>query len=313
MTPLRQAFEEYLTMRRSLGYRYQHAEIRLDKFVAFLEKKRASHVTTALALEWSLQSAPALAEPANRMTIIRGFARYLSALDDRNEIPPRDLMPKKLRRVRPYLLSSEQVTSLLNAARSRRSSERPKGKYYCLFGLLAITGMRIGEALNLTDNDVDLVEGMIHVKWSKFGKSRLIPLHPTAVVALDAYKQRRNKSLGSRMAARFFSSSIGTPLRHSTIYDVLRKVCEKAGLKKGPAGRSLRPHDLRHRFAMETLTRWYRDGKDAERLLPILSTFLGHTRVEDTYWYLTEQPELMSLAVERMNRRWENRGNGHES
>jgi len=246
------------------------------------------------------------------MTIIRGFARHLSALDDRTEIPPRDLVPNKSRRVRPYLLSNEQVARLLNAALSRRSWERPKGKYYCLFGLLAITGMRIGEAMNLTDNDVDLVEGMIHVRWSKFGKSRLIPLHPTVVAVLYEYKRGRNKSLAGRTATRFFSSSLGTPLRHSTIYGVLRKICEKAGLKSGPGGRSLRPHDFRHRFATETLIRWYRDGKDAERLLPILSTFLGHTRVEDTYWYLTEQPELMSLAVERMNRRWQDRRNGDE-
>jgi len=246
MITLRQALDEYLSMRRSLGYRLNSEGIRLAKFIKFLDEKGTSYVTTALALEWALQSAPARREPTNRMAIVRGFARYLNALDDRNEVPPRHLLPNRARRVRPYLLSDRQLVSLLDAALSRRSFERPKGKYHCLFGLLAVTGMRIGEAINLTDHDVDLVEGMVHVRWSKFGKSRLIPLHPTTVAILYSYKQRRDKSLGGRTAMRFFTSNLETPLRHSAIYGVLRKICEKAGLKKGPGGRSLRPHDFRH-------------------------------------------------------------------
>jgi len=212
MITLRQALNEYLSMRRSLAYRYQYEGIRLAKFIVFLEEKRASHVTTALALKWALQSLPALGEPAKRMTIVRGFARYLKALDERNEIPPRDLVPNGLRRVRPYLLSNEQVRSLLDAALSRSSFERPKGKYYCLFGLLAVTGMRIGEAINLIDNDVDLVEAMIHVRWTKFGKSRLIPLHPTTVTVLNEYRRTRNEFLSGRPAEKFFISSLGTPV-----------------------------------------------------------------------------------------------------
>ncbi len=133
MITLRQALDEYLSMRRSRGYRLHWEEIRLAKFIVFLDEKGASHVTTALALEWALQSAPALGEPAKRMTAIRGFARYLQALDEQNEVPPHDLLPNRLRRRRPYLLSDKQVVSLLDAALSRRSFERPKGKYYCLF------------------------------------------------------------------------------------------------------------------------------------------------------------------------------------
>lgn len=306
MMPLRQAFNDYLAMRRSLGYRLSAEGVRLAKFVDFLKENRASYITTALAVEWALQSSPALGEPAKRLTMVRGFAKYLRALDAQNEIPARELIPNRLRRVRPYLYSNEEVVTLLEAARRRSRCEMPQGTYYCLFGLLVVSGMRVGEAINLTDQDVDLAAATLTVRGTKFGKSRLVPLHSTTVRELREYKARRDEFLRGRAALRFFISAAQTPLLHTKIYDVFAAARHAAGLRK-IAGRNPRLHDFRHLFAVRTLINWYQRGEDVERQLPTLSTFLGHVCVASTYWYLTEHPELMALAVARLDERWEGR------
>lgn len=307
MKTLRQELAVYLETRRSLGYRLHREGIRLVKFTEFMDEKRASHVTTPLALEWALKSLPALGEPAKRLIMVRGFATYLHALDERNEIPPQGLVPNKLRRVRPYLYSSEEIASLLDAAWSRSPYEQPIGTYYCLFGLLAVAGLRVGEAIRLMDQDVDLAAATMSIHGAKFGKSRLIPLHPTTVRALRDYRRRRNEWLGNQSTTHFFVSSCGKPLLHTCINRVFSAVRHKVGLREKVAGRRPRLHDFRHRFAVQTLIRWYQSGEDAERRLPVLSTFLGHVCVADTYWYLTAHPELMHLAAARLNLRWENR------
>lgn len=303
---LRQALNDYLAMRRSLGYRLQAEGVRLAKFVDFTEEKKASYVTTTLAVKWALQSSPALGEPAKRLTMVRGLAKYLRALDARNEIPARELIPNRLQRVRPYLYSNEEVLNLLEAARCRSRYEMPQGTYYCLFGLLVVSGMRVGEAINLTDQDVDLAGAILTVRGTKFGKSRLVPLHSTTVRVLRGYKDRRDEFLGGRPAGRFFISAAQTPLSHSKINAVFTAARDAVGLRK-IAGRFPRLHDFRHRFAVRTLINWYQRGEDVERQLPTLATFLGHVCVASTYWYLTEQPELMALAVGRLDERWEGR------
>jgi integrase len=303
---LRQALNDYLALRRSLGYRLHAEGLRLRNFVEFIEKKGATYITTALAVEWALQSLPARAEPAKRLTMVRGLAKYVRALDVRNEIPPSELIPKRLRRVRPYLYSNDEVVKLLEAARSRSRYEVPQGTYYCLLGLLVVTGMRVGEAINLTDHDVDLTSGILTIRGAKFGKSRLVPLHSTTVKVLDEYRKRRNEFLNGRPAVRFFISAAQTPLLHTTIYNVFTAVRDAVSLRK-VTGRCPRLHDFRHRFAVRTMINWYQRGEDVERQLPILSTFLGHVSVASTYWYLTEHPELMALAVTRLDERWDGR------
>lgn len=303
---LRQALNDYLAMRRSLGYRLRAEDVRLVKFVDFIEEKRVAYITTALAVEWALQSLPALYEPANRLTMVRGLAKYLQALDARNEIPARELIPKRLRRVRPYLYSKEEVAKLLEAARCRSRCEMPQGTYYCLFGLLVVSGMRVGEAINLTDQDVDFAGAILTIRGTKFGKSRMVPIHSTTVRVLREYKERRDEFLRGRPAVRFFISAAQTPLLHTKIYDVFAAARHAVGIRK-TAGRNPRLHDFRHRFAVQTLINWYQRGEDVERQLPTLSTFLGHVCVASTYWYLTEHPELMALAVARLDERWEGR------
>ena len=306
MTSLRQALKDYLATRRALGYQLRPEGVRLVKFVSFMEERRASYVTTALAVEWAAQSAPALAEPSRRLCMVRCFAKYMRALDERNEVPPSDLIPNGFRRIRPYLYTDEQVQGILDAAMNRSPFESPKGKYYCFFGLLFVTGMRIGEAINLTDEDVDFTKGTLLVRKAKFTKSRMIPLHPTTVKVLQAYQSRRAEYLNGRQAVRFFVSSKGTALSHAGIYEVFRAVRKAVGLER-VSGRLPRIHDFRHLFAVRTMINWYRGGKEVERLLPVLSTFLGHVCVASTYWYLTEHPELMNLAVAKVNQRWEDR------
>ena len=188
---------------------------------------------------------------------------------------------------------------------NRSPQESPAGTYHCLFGLLIVTGMRVGEAINLTDEDINFDQATLVVRRAKLGKSRIVPLHATTVRILRAYQRRRNGYLRDRPAVRFFVSARGTPLARG-IYTVFDAVREAAGLHK-VSGRRARIHDFRHLFAVRTLINWYRDGQDAERLLPVLSTFLGHVCVSSTYWYLTEHPELMNLAVGRLNQRWEGR------
>ena len=306
MTPLRQALQDYLSMRRALGYQLCREGVALPQFLKFMKERRASYVTAALAVDWASRSAPALTQPKKRLNMVRGFAKYMHALDTRNEIPPSGLIPGGFRRARPYLYSDKQVQDILDAAMTRSRRESPNGTFYCLFGLLFVTGMRIGEAINLVDEDVSLAQATLFVRKAKFSKSRIIPLHPTTVKALQEYRRRRAKHLNGGPAVRFFISARGTPLTHRRIYDAFGAVRKAVGLEN-VSGRNPRIHDFRHLFAVRTLINWYRRGQDAERLLPILSTFLGHVDVSSTYWYLTEHPELMQLAVAKLNQRWERR------
>ncbi len=307
MISLRKAVKDYLTMRRSLGFKLRDMGYNLRHFVSFMEQQRASVITTDLALRWAQQ--PQHVQPAQwaaRLSFVRSFARYWSATDPRTEIPPTGLLPYRTKRATPYIYSNDEIQHLLKAARNLPPSTglRP-WTYYSLFGLMAVTGMRIGEVIRLDHADVDLKQGLLTVRLTKFSKSRLIPLHPSTVKRLKRYLQRRDELYPQPLTARFFLSNQGTPLTDCMVRWTFVKLSRQIGLRKVGGSSGPRLHDLRHRFAVTTLLHWYRTGVDVEQRLPVLSTYLGHAHVTDTYWYLSAIPELLALTKNRLEKRWE--------
>ena len=307
MSTWQKAVEDYIQMRRSLGFKLHRVKIDLMDFVSFLEHHRASHITLALALKWAqLDPAARPAEWARRLSSVRGFARHWSAYDPHTEIPPWGLLPHRPGRARPYIYSSEEIQQLLQAAKQLPSAHCLRARtYYCLLGLLSVTGLRISEALNLQSEDVDLAEGILTIRGSKFGKSRLVPIHASTCRVLSDYTARRDRFLAGRPAQRFFVSKHGTRLDGGDVRRTFYALSRRIGLRGASASHGPRLHDFRHRFAVKTLVQWYRSGQDVERCLPILSTYLGHGHVADTYWYLSACPELMGLAVKRLEDYWE--------
>ena len=307
MTTLRAAAENYVTMRRGLGFKLREVNKGLIDFVSFLEERGADYITTSLALEWAQRpSSVQPAEWARRLRCVRGFARYLSAIDSRTEIPPANLLPYRPRRARPYLYTDQEIEQLLNAAFHLPPVDGlRRWIYHALLGLLAVSGLRLGEAIGLKVEDVDLREGILTVRGAKFGKSRMVPLHASTRQILADYKLRRADFLAGRPASHFFISLRGNHLDPGEVHRTFYRLSRQVGLRDPGSSSGPRLHDFRHRFAVETLLRWYRAGEDVERRLPVLSTYLGHVHVSDTYWYLTACPELMGLAVKRLERRWE--------
>jgi len=308
MSTLRQAVQEYLTMRRSLGFKLRDAGKLLLAFIKFMEQCRASYITTKLALAWAQQpSTVQPAEWARRLSVVRTFARHHSATDPRTQIPPEGLLPYRPKRARPYLYSAKEIRSLLRAALSlpARGGLRP-WTYHCLFGLLSVTGLRLGEACNLELRDVDLRTGVLTIRSGKFGKSRLIPIHRSTRRVLADYLTRRNRRWARRPVSPYvFISNWGNQLDRGEIHRTFYALSRQVGLRGLSDSHGPRIHDLRHRFAGMTLLRWYRSGEDVERKLPFLSAYLGHVHVSDTYWYLSAWPELMREAMSRLERCWE--------
>jgi integrase/recombinase XerD len=307
MKSLQNAIEDYIALRRSLGFKLDDMAADLTKFASFLEQKAAPYITTALALEWAMQSTDHLPSHwARRLGFVRVFARHWSGTDPRTEIPPAGLLPFRAQRARPYLYTEQEIQRLLAAAKSLSpaSGLRP-WTYHCLFGLLAVSGLRISEAIKLERQDVDFYQGVLTIRQTKFNKNRLIPLHASTRDVLSEYAEHRDRLVPNPSSSCFLLNDCGRCLERSavrrTFYDLSRQI----GLR-GPADHTgPRIHDFRHRFALNTLIQWYRAGEDIERRLPVLSTFLGHAHVADTYWYLSIHPELMGLATERLEQRWE--------
>lgn len=310
MNTLRQAAEEYLAMRRSLGFKLRRVGPRLLDFITFLERHRARHITVALALAWAKQ--PPDGQPntwAQRLSYVRIFARYRSATDRRTQVPPATLLPYRPQRARPYLYSDQEIRNLLRAALRLSSHDglRPWA-YYCLFGLLSVTGLRVGEAQNLRLQDIDLKAGVLTIRNAKFGKDRLVPLHPSTRRMLSRYIARRQRLWATRAASEYlFISGRGHRLDGGDIRRTFYRLSRQIGLRAPGERHGPRLHDMRHRFASRTLLRWYRAGEEPERRLPLLSAYLGHVHWSDTYWYLSAFPELMRQAMSRLERRWEQR------
>jgi integrase/recombinase XerD len=307
MNLLSEAVNNYLELRRGLGFKLVRHEAGLRDFVSFLNSKRQHRITIALALEWATKHANQQpAEWAARLSVVRGFARHWSATDPATEVPPQGLFPYRPKRAHPYFYSDQEIRQLLDAAKARRSIDPLRHwTYYCLFGLLAVTGLRLGEAINLRDDDVDWAEGKLTIRGAKFGKSRLVPLHRSTCRVLADYAKRRRHRFGKRPAVFFLVNKNGNHLDKGEIHRTFYALSRQIGLRAVDASHGPRLHDFRHRFAVQTLLRWYRAGDDPERRLPALSTYLGHAHVTDTYWYLTGTPELLRAATKRLDKRWE--------
>jgi len=306
MKPLRESVEEYVATRRGLGFKLREDGAALADFATFMERYGADRITTRLALAWA--QAPQATQPARwaaRLRFVRGFARHHIAFDPGTEIPPADLLPHRTKRARPYLYSAEQIERLHDSALKLppRTGLRP-WTYHCLLGLLAVAGLRLGEALRLETGDVDLREGVLTVRGTKFGKSRLIPVHASTCQVLARYDQRRDRFLAGRRSDFFLVSERGNHLDPGQVHRTFYALSRQLALRGPTDSHGPRLHDMRHRFAVETLLRWYRNGEDIERRMPVLSTYLGHVHIDDTYWYLSIHPELMGATVARLERRW---------
>jgi site-specific recombinase XerD len=305
MTTFRETLEEYLSLRRGLGSELHGAGARLRRFVEFLEREGASVVTADLALRWATAAASATAATwAQRLGDARRFAAWLSATDPRTEVPSRELLPDRYRRQPPYIYRDDEVERVVREA-ARLSS--PAGlrahTYATLFGLLAATGLRLCEALALDRDDVDLRAGVLAVRHAKFGKRRFVPLHESARRALLRYAQQRDRLVPRPASSAFLLSERGRRVTQWSARYNFALVSRAVGLRLPSRGhkhgRGPRLHDMRHRLAARTLVRWYREGRDVERELPKLATYLGHVHVADTYWYIEAVPELLRLAAER--------------
>jgi integrase len=301
VSALSHAVEDYLSVRRALGYKLAENGRLLPDFVAYLEAAGASTVSTELAVAWATQ--PTCSTPvwwSRRLAMVRGFARHLKALDPDTEIPPHGLLPHRCRRVAPYLYSDADIAALMAAARALPSPQRA-ATYETLVGLLAVTGMRIGEAVRLDRDHIDWDEGILTVWNSKFHRSRAVPLHPTTLDAVRRYARLRDEFCPHPKTPSLLLSTTGTRLHLGSIRHVFPDLVRSAGLEHAGRRRP-RPHDLRHSFAVRTLLGWYRAGVDVEAHMPLLSTYLGHSNPENTYWYLSAVPELLFLAAERLER-----------
>jgi integrase/recombinase XerD len=302
MSSLRSALDDYLTIRRSLGFKLERNGRLLPQFIDFLERAGAHTIRTDLALAWAKR--PANGHPrwwAERMSLVRGFARHVQAFDPCTEVPPRDLLPGCKRRAIPYLYSDAEVMALMEAARVVRSPLRA-ATYETLIGLLAVTGMRVGEAIRLDRDDLDCANGVLLVRDSKFGKSREVPLHSSTLKALETYARVRDDRCPAPKTTALFVTAMGTRLVYKNFHPVFQRLVRRAGLQRRSPLCRPRPHDLRHTFAVRTLLGWYRAGIEVEGRLPWLSTYLGHFDPAATYWYLSAAPELLALAGMRLER-----------
>ncbi len=306
MSALHDALTEYLATRRALGTQLKWPESSLRRFVDFVESTGAEFLTIELALRWAVQPMGVQrATHAGRLRIVRGFAAWLQVSDKRTQVPPPGLLPAKYRRPPPHIYSARELTALMAAAGQLRSASGLRGATFkTLLGLLAATGLRPGEALALDLADVDLVGSLLIVRESKFGKSRFVPLEESTRNALAAYATFRDSVLPRRDTPAFLVSARGLRLGASAVRRMFSKLCQAVGLRPRQhprrSGRGPRLQDIRHSFATRRLVEWYRAGLDVDRLMPRLSTYLGHTSPVETYWYIQAVPELLRRATERL-------------
>lgn len=299
MNDLNTHVEDYLRLRRGLGFKLAFAGHVLPQFVAYLTGIGSSSITVDAAIAWA--GLPPGVKPislSHRLGAVRQFAKYVATIDPATEIPPCGVWPSTSPRPTPYVWSPADIGRLLDAARHMVSPLRAV-THEALFGLLASTGMRIGEAINLTIDDVDLAAGVVTIRHTKFGRSRLVPLHDTTTRALADYATTRKRLCPIPNPATFFVSSTGTPLMHGTVQTVFHTLTTELGLRTSDC--RPRIHDLRHAFAVRTLIDWHQSGVDIGGRIPVLSTYLGHVNPAGTYWYLTAVPELMDVAAQRLN------------
>jgi integrase len=300
MSALYQAVDDYISVRRSLGFKLEDYPWMLYDFVGYLEAVGVSTVTAELAVAWAQLPGEGahLSYLGKRLCVVRGFARHLAAFDPATEVPSAELLHWQECRAIPFIYSEQDIAALMAAARSL-APELRGATYETLIGLLTVTGARVGELIGLDRDDVDLDDGVVVIRFSKFNKSRELPLHASTVEALKAYAAVRDRLCPRPKAPSFFASSVGKRLVYVTVQHTFSLIAGAAGLDARSERCRPRPHDTRHSFACATLLGWYRTGVDVEAHLPLLSTYMGHARPENTYWYLSAIPELLSLAAQR--------------
>ncbi len=304
MSDLLRHVDDYLRLRRALGFKLEWPGHLLAQLVAYVENAGATTLSAELAIAWArLPQGVQSLHWAHRLGAARGFALYLQTIDPSTEVPPppRDVFGARQHRPAPYLWSETDVCRLLEACQVLRPSLRA-ATHEALFGLLAVSGMRRGEAMGLRRDDVDLAEGVLTIREAKFGRSRLVPLDPSATEALRSYAGRRDQMCPAPRSNTFFVSSVGTALSSDGVNKTFVQLTTAIGLRT-PTSRP-RIHDLRHSFAVRTLIDWHRSAIDAESRMAVLSTYLGHVNPAGTYWYLSAAPELMELAAARLDERF---------
>jgi site-specific recombinase XerD len=301
--------DDYLAMRRSLGFKLHGEGRMLAGFAARLDDAGQASITISAALAWATESPEAApAHWRRRLSVVRGFARYLATLDPACQIPPADLLAGPSRRPPPYIYSAEEIAALIHAA-GTIAAPMPSATLQALISLIAATGLRVGEALALDRGDAGLDAGLLTVT-GKNDQTRLVPLHPTTVSMLDRYAARRDRLCPHPASAALFITSTGQRAQQRGVAETFARLVVLAGIATPPGRRRPRVHDLRHTFAVTTLTRWYRDGADVQAKLPVLSAYLGHSCPEATYWYFQATPELLALAAGRLQPPAEHHGAG---
>lgn len=301
MSSLRNVAEDYLRMRRALGYKLRISGWLLDGFISYLEDIGATTVTIEAAVAWA--TLPDGTDPSYwslRLSVVRQFARHLQTIDTACEVPPVRLLPHRPRRAIPYLYEPAEITALMDAA---GTLEPPllAANYRMLIALLSVTGLRVGEAIRLDRVDIDDRHQLLRVLDSKFGKSREVVLHESTMRALTDYGRLRDQCFPQPRCQAFLVSTRGTRLRNNCIHHMFARLVQTAGLKPRSPGCRPRLHDFRHAFAVRTLLEWYRDGLDVQARLPLLSTYMGHVNPASTFWYLTAAPELFALVADRLD------------
>lgn len=300
MTGLHQAVNDYLRLRRSLGHQMNEAAYLLPDFAAFLDDRGQQTVTVAAALDWVKAREPEVITTSSprRITAVRGFARYMSGIDPATEVPPMGLVPYHRRRGQIFLYSETDVAAIMAAARETIRQPLRAATYYTLVGLLAAAGLRVGEAIKLDRGDIDWAEGVLHIRETKFGKSRLVPLQDSVMAALREYDTLRGRLMPAPRDPSFFVSLTARRLIYAVVCPTFRGLADAAGVGPG-APHPPRIHELRHSFAVRTLLNWYRAGDNVQAKIPSLSTYMGHREPACTYHYLSAAPELLALAAAR--------------
>lgn len=299
MSSLRDRAEDYLRMRRALGYKLEIAGWHLLGFISHLEEIGASTVTIENAVGWATSAGTDPSYWAHRLSVVRQFARHLKMLDPACEVPPAQLIPYRAPRAIPFLYEPEEIVALMRAA-GALDPPLLAANYQTLIGLLAVTGLRLGEAVRLDRGDLDVRHRLLRIIDSKFGKSREVVLHDSTVLALTTYERLRDRRFPQPRCDAFLVSLRGTRLLKKCVHHMFARLVRTAGLTPRSPRCRPRPHDLRHAFAVRTLLEWYRDGVDVQARLPLLSTYMGHVNPASTYWYLTAAPELLALAADRL-------------
>lgn len=302
MSALQTALAEYLAVRRALGFKLHNTGATLHQFVQFAEREGAVCITTELALRWATH--PVEVHPAHwatRLSMVRRFAQYCRGTAPHTEIPPQGLLPYRYHRKPPYMYTEQEISQLLAAAHQLQSLTGLRANTYAtVLGLLAVTGMRLSEAVGLERADVDLADGSLTIRHTKFGKTRWLPLHPSTQYVLGQYAGLRDHLWPRPHTPRFFLSERGTRLTSWSVRQTFVQLSRHIGLRGATARHGPRLHDLRHSFAVRTLLTWYGAGIHVEQRLPTLAAYLGHAHVNDTYWYLSATPELLRLATQRL-------------